>query len=192
MRGAPSGPPRIGILVVAYNAGSTIQAVLGRIPPATWEKITEVFIFDDASRDDTCERAALFRGSPWAAKVRILRNAVKPGGRIVASTGNVAHLYVCLALLFGRFTYTERGLLDRTHFRLFTRNVLPGRPRLADALAGIDMAFGRIRPGLFAYQSVIEAQVDERAPTDLLRQTQLTAPYEEWEGRPLPSRGSSH
>src|SRR2546425_8079694 len=49
------------------------------------------------------------------------RQHLKPGGRVLASTGNAAHVYVRLALLYGNFTYTERGILDKTHVRLFTR-----------------------------------------------------------------------
>jgi len=37
-------------------------------------------------------------------------------------------------------------------------------------------------PSLFAYQTVLEAEVDEQAATDLLRETQLAAPYVEWMG----------
>jgi hypothetical protein len=42
-------------------------------------------------------------------------------GKIVVSVPNVANITVRLALLFGRWEYTERGILDRTHFRFFTR-----------------------------------------------------------------------
>jgi hypothetical protein len=63
-------------------------------------------------------------------------------------------------------------------------NVLPGWPRLAGALCWLDTAFGRVWPSLFAYQTVVEAEVDERAPTDLLRYSQIVAPYEEWAGGP--------
>lgn len=45
--------PRIGILVVAYNAETTLRGVLQRIPPAIMSKIEEVFVFDDASSDAT-------------------------------------------------------------------------------------------------------------------------------------------
>lgn len=41
-------------------------------------------------------------------------------GVVCVSVGNVAHLWVRLQLLLGRFEYTERGLLDRTHLRFFT------------------------------------------------------------------------
>jgi 2-polyprenyl-3-methyl-5-hydroxy-6-metoxy-1,4-benzoquinol methylase len=43
-----------------------------------------------------------------------------PGGRLIISTGNVAHLAIRLGLLLGRFEYTSRGILDRTHVVLFT------------------------------------------------------------------------
>lgn len=44
-----------------------------------------------------------------------------PGGRIIASTGNVALWYVRLSLLLGTFEYTPRGILDETHVHLYTR-----------------------------------------------------------------------
>src|SRR3954469_24369971 len=47
--------PRIGILVVAYNAESHLRSVLHRIPQPIVDKIDEIFIFDDASRDNTVE-----------------------------------------------------------------------------------------------------------------------------------------
>lgn len=45
--------PKIGILVVAYNAETTLRSTLQRIPPAIMNKITEIFVFDDASSDQT-------------------------------------------------------------------------------------------------------------------------------------------
>lgn len=42
------------------------------------------------------------------------------GGYIIASTGNVANIYIRLMLLLGRFDYVERGILDKTHLRLYT------------------------------------------------------------------------
>jgi len=50
-----------------------------------------------------------------------LDRALAPDGRIVASVPNVAHLWVRLQLLAGRFEYADRGILDRTHLRFFTR-----------------------------------------------------------------------
>lgn len=47
------GDPRIGILVVAYNASATLERTLERIPAAFKSRVSEVFICDDASPDDT-------------------------------------------------------------------------------------------------------------------------------------------
>jgi len=43
-----------------------------------------------------------------------------PGGLVVVSVPNVAHWYVRLNLLRGRFDYSQWGILDRTHQRFFT------------------------------------------------------------------------
>ena len=44
----------------------------------------------------------------------------RPDGLCLLSTGNVAFLPIRLILLIGAFNYGRRGILDRTHKRLFT------------------------------------------------------------------------
>ena len=46
------------------------------------------------------------------------------GSRFFISVPNVANLWLRLKLLMGRFDYTERGILDRTHLRFFTRKTI--------------------------------------------------------------------
>lgn len=48
-----SPAPRIGILVVAYNAESTLEKTLDRIPEDFRSRIAEILILDDASHDET-------------------------------------------------------------------------------------------------------------------------------------------
>lgn len=55
------------------------------------------------------------------AVLRRIREALPAGGRLLLSVPNVAHAYVRLALLCGRFPYSDRGILDRTHRVFFTR-----------------------------------------------------------------------
>lgn len=50
-----------------------------------------------------------------------VRPALKDSGRLVVSVPNVANITVRIALLFGRFHYTDRGILDRTHVHFYTR-----------------------------------------------------------------------
>jgi 2-polyprenyl-3-methyl-5-hydroxy-6-metoxy-1,4-benzoquinol methylase len=111
---------------------------------------------------------------PGAALAR-LRPFLKPGGRLVLTTPNVANWALRLSLLAGRWRYTERGILDRTHTHFFTRNTLAETLRAAgytverldftvpvpgdsDLLDAAGYALGRLRPTLFAYQFLAVAQ----------------------------------
>jgi 2-polyprenyl-3-methyl-5-hydroxy-6-metoxy-1,4-benzoquinol methylase len=98
------------------------------------------------------------------------------GGRLVLSTPNVANWANRLRLLAGRWRYSNRGILDRTHAHLFTRATLVetleragyrvavvdftvplplvGRPAIEKAAHAI----GRLRPPLLAYQFVVAAE----------------------------------
>ena len=58
------------------------------------------------------------------AVLRALDQTLAPGGTVIVSVPNVAHLWVRLSLLAGRFDYADRGILDRTHLRFFTRRTL--------------------------------------------------------------------
>lgn len=42
------------------------------------------------------------------------------GGRVIISLPNIANWRVRLGLLFGRFEYTDSGILDRTHLHFYT------------------------------------------------------------------------
>jgi predicted TPR repeat methyltransferase len=57
---------------------------------------------------------------PGAMLARI-REWLSPGGILLASIPNVANVSIRAALLLGRFEYTDRGILDRTHVSFYTR-----------------------------------------------------------------------
>lgn len=44
-----------------------------------------------------------------------------PSSTFIVSVPNIANLWIRLNLLVGKFDYTDRGILDRTHLHFFTR-----------------------------------------------------------------------
>jgi methionine biosynthesis protein MetW len=56
--------------------------------------------------------------------VFVARKGLRPGGSLIVSVPNVAHWFVRLDLLRGRFEYRETGIMDATHLRWFTRDAL--------------------------------------------------------------------
>ncbi len=66
--------PKIAILIVAYNAVSTLTQVLDRIPPEIWARVEEVLVFDDSSRDDTYLVGLGYKAKYGKAKLSVFRN----------------------------------------------------------------------------------------------------------------------
>ncbi len=106
------------------------------------------------------------------------RPASAEPARLVITTPNVAFASIRLNLLLGRFNYAERGILDITHKRLFTRCSLCttledcgyrieqlggiGAPfdavmggRLGRFLGIVSSALARLWPSLFAFQFLV-------------------------------------
>lgn len=59
--------------------------------------------------------------------VRVLmlcRDALAPDGYLFISVPNIANVTIRLGLLFGTFRYRERGILDATHLRFYTKRTI--------------------------------------------------------------------
>ena len=65
---------RIGILIVTYNAVTTLTKVLKRITPSVWANVEEVAVFDDASQDDTYELAMGLKALRALPKLTVLKH----------------------------------------------------------------------------------------------------------------------
>ena len=118
--------------------------------------------------------------------LRGARRYLKPDGRLIISTPNIAIWFYRLSLLVGRFEYGPRGVLDETHVHLYTGSsfrrevenagfdvvrtrvtALPfevvfestGRSRFVRSLASAYHLLARIWPSMFAYQYVLEARI---------------------------------
>jgi 2-polyprenyl-3-methyl-5-hydroxy-6-metoxy-1,4-benzoquinol methylase len=61
--------------------------------------------------------------NPEPSLKTILR-LLTPSGKLLLSTPNIAFASIRLALLSGRFDYTDSGILERTHLRFYTRATL--------------------------------------------------------------------
>jgi glycosyltransferase involved in cell wall biosynthesis len=70
---------RIGILIVTYNAVTTLAKVLKRITPNVWANVEEVAVFDDASQDDTYDLAMGFKALRELPKLTVFKHTQNLG-----------------------------------------------------------------------------------------------------------------
>ncbi|MFB3851371.1 MAG: bifunctional glycosyltransferase/class I SAM-dependent methyltransferase [Acidobacteriota bacterium] len=70
---------KFGIFIVAYNAITTLTKVLDRIPQDVWERVEEVFVFDDCSQDETTLLAKGYKHFKNRDKLNIYRNEANLG-----------------------------------------------------------------------------------------------------------------
>ncbi|MCH8929214.1 MAG: class I SAM-dependent methyltransferase [Candidatus Marinimicrobia bacterium] len=61
---------------------------------------------------------------PWET-LTLLRNHLNKNGRLVCSIPNIRYFKIISKLLFfGEWTYKDSGILDKTHYRFFTRKTI--------------------------------------------------------------------
>lgn len=108
-------------------------------------------------------------------------NILKTDSKLLISTANIAYLPMRFSLAFGQFNYGKRGILDKTHKRLFTvrtfkrllnaygfkiEKIVGFAPPLTDLISNskalkliekIHAFFSRICPSLFSYNFLVVA-----------------------------------
>ena len=107
--------------------------------------------------------------------LRRLSTHLAADGTLIVSVPNVANWAIRLMLLSGRFRYTDRGILDRTHLRFYTRRTLvemiesagfrvqavvgtiPVPGIRTEGLARLAHRVGNLRPSFFAYSFIVTA-----------------------------------
>lgn len=120
-----------------------------------------------------------------ARALGLVREALNDDGRVFISVPNIANITVRLGLLFGIFEYRDRGILDHTHLRFYTKRTIRREVEQAGfrilevsgSSVPIRLIIGRFTPepllrlgervlsaltrvwrGLFAYQIILVAE----------------------------------
>ncbi|MDQ3197922.1 MAG: bifunctional glycosyltransferase/class I SAM-dependent methyltransferase [Verrucomicrobiota bacterium] len=70
---------RLLIFIVAYNAETTIEKVLSRIPSSLHQNGVEVLLIDDSSRDETFLNGLRYQQAHSAFKITVLRTPANQG-----------------------------------------------------------------------------------------------------------------
>lgn len=150
--------PRAGVKMLQMDLNSSFDDALGR---EAYDKVIALDVIEHLN-------------NPEAAMAKI-NNILKTGGKLYISTANVAFIIIRMALLLGWFNYGKKGILDKTHHRLFTiksftrllknsgfelEKIIGFGPPIADEIGGkgilgfLDKTAGflaRLKPSLFSF-----------------------------------------
>lgn len=106
---------RVGIVVVAYNAASTLTKTLDRIPPEFRDRVAELIICDDASYDDTLRLGRLWAARPDTPSTHVLHHTKSlgyGGNQKAAYALALEHGLDVVVLLHGDGQYAPECLPD--------------------------------------------------------------------------------
>jgi predicted TPR repeat methyltransferase len=161
-------------LPASARAGYDEWRAVDALHAGEWSQPFDVVVCADVLEHLASPTALLERIHEW----------LHPEGLLLVSLPNVANVSIRLALLFGRFQYAERGILDRSHLSFYTRSsarrlledsgfrvesveptampyelALPALSRtpLAGVTRGFAQLSARTWPTLFGYQFVFQA-----------------------------------
>lgn len=97
-------------LDVVLQGDVTSEAFLDSLPPQSFDVIILADVLEHLLDGERV--------------LRSLGRFLTPPGCLIVSVPNVAHAAVRIALFEGRFSYSEEGLLDKTHVKFYTRDTL--------------------------------------------------------------------
>jgi len=109
----PGPRKKIAIFIVTYNAVSTLTKVLDRIPESVWNKVDEVFVFDDSSQDDTFLVGLGYKAHRNQPKLSVFRNEKNlgyGGNQIRGYKYAIEQGHDIVALLHGDGQYAPEAL----------------------------------------------------------------------------------
>jgi methionine biosynthesis protein MetW len=148
-------------LEVDPAAAEKAREVLDEVVVADLDVTTASSQFPESSFDVVIFADVLEHLKDPASVLADASRLLAPGGRVVISVPNITHGSVRLALLQGRWNYTQTGILDATHIRFFARAGLRElfrsagmvcedlRGSLADPLVvEVDVDADRLPPGI--------------------------------------------
>ncbi|MGH8092036.1 MAG: glycosyltransferase [Chthoniobacterales bacterium] len=104
---------RVLIFVVAYNAETTIEKVLSRIPASLHQSEVEVLIIDDSSRDETFQTGLRYQQAHSALKITVLRTSENQGyggNQKLGYRYAIDHNFDLVALVHGDGQYAPEKL----------------------------------------------------------------------------------
>ena len=106
--------PRVGVLVVAYNAAATLAQTLSRLPQSFIETVDHILVCDDASSDDTYEVGLRFKSgsSLPLTMVRHEKNLGYGGNQKAGYAWAIAHGLDIVVLLHGDGQYAPEHIDD--------------------------------------------------------------------------------
>jgi glycosyltransferase involved in cell wall biosynthesis len=142
---------RVAVFIVSYNAERHIESVLARIPTWVSEKLAEVFIIDDSSKDATVRKAVASDWSSGHAPLRVFKtpyNQGYGGNQRLGYRYAIAQGFEIVVLLHGDGQYAPEFLPD----------ILAeySRPSGADAVYGSRFMtkWGALKGGMPVYKFV--------------------------------------
>jgi glycosyltransferase involved in cell wall biosynthesis len=106
---------RIGVVVVAYNAASTLAHVLDRIPDGLRARLESVLVCDDHSQDDTYEVAVRYQEAKPELPVVVCRRGMNlgyGGNQKVAYRWAIDRGLDIVVLLHGDGQYAPEHMMD--------------------------------------------------------------------------------
>ncbi|HXY28691.1 MAG TPA: bifunctional glycosyltransferase/class I SAM-dependent methyltransferase [Acidimicrobiales bacterium] len=109
-----TGASRVGVVIVAYNAASTLAAVLDRLPEAFRSKVAEVVVCDDASSDCTYQVGLDYqqKGDLPLTVIRRPQNLGYGGNQKAAYRWAIEHDLDIVVLLHGDGQYAPEVIED--------------------------------------------------------------------------------